>query len=106
MSLDRRSEPPALLAGEYALDPDATTRLARYELDPATWQLATGDDGFSRPLAIDEGGVRQMQGAVLAGGPLPRDGVARSVDAGHGLRRPARLDARSGAGRCRWGRRT
>jgi hypothetical protein len=68
MSLDRGSEPPALLAGEYALDPDATTRLARYELDPATWQLATGDDGFSRPLALDEGGVRQMQGAVIASG--------------------------------------
>lgn len=66
LSLDRRSEPPALLAGEYALDPDATTRLARYELDPATWQLATGDDGFSRPLAIDEGGVRRMQGVVVA----------------------------------------
>ena len=68
MSLDRRSDPPALIAGEYAVDPDATTRLARYPLDPGTWQLAAGDDGFSRPLAIDEGGVRQMQGAVIASG--------------------------------------
>jgi hypothetical protein len=68
MSLDRRSDPPALVAGEYAVDPDATTRLARYPLDPETWQLASGDDGFSRPLALDEGGVRQMQGAVIAGG--------------------------------------
>ncbi len=68
MSLDRRSDPPALVAGEYALDPDATTRLARYSLDPQTWQLAVGDDGFSRPLALDEGGVRQMQGAVIAAG--------------------------------------
>ena len=68
MSLDRRSDPPALVAGEYAVDPDASTRLARYPLDPQTWQLAVGDDGFSRPLAIDEGGVRQMQGAVIAGG--------------------------------------
>jgi hypothetical protein len=68
MSLDRRSDPPALIAGEYAVDPDATTRLARYPLDPLTWQLAAGDDGFSRPLAIDEGGVRQMQGAVIASG--------------------------------------
>ncbi|MCF6376717.1 hypothetical protein L2K70_03795 [Nocardioides KLBMP 9356] len=68
MSLDRRSDPPALIAGEYALDPDASTRLARYPLDPQTWQLAVGDDGFSRPLAIDEGGVRQMQGAVIASG--------------------------------------
>jgi hypothetical protein len=68
LSLDRRSEPPALLAGEYAVVPDATTRLARYSLDPATWQLATGEDGFSRPLAVDEGGVRRMQGAVIASG--------------------------------------
>jgi hypothetical protein len=68
LSLDRRSDPPALVAGEYALDPDASTRLARYPLDAATWQLETGEDGISRPLAIDEGGVRQMQGAVLAGG--------------------------------------
>ena len=66
MSLDRRSDPPALVAGEYASGPDATTRLARYPLDPQTWQLAVGDDGFSRPLALDEGGVRQMQGAVIA----------------------------------------
>ncbi|WP_322919922.1 hypothetical protein [Nocardioides renjunii] len=68
MSLDRRSDPPALLAGEYALKRDATTRLARYHLDPETWQLAVGDDGFSRPIAVDEGGVRQMQGAVIASG--------------------------------------
>lgn len=68
MSLDRRSDPPALIAGEYATDPDAPRRLARYQLDPETWQLATGDDGFSRPLALDEGGVRQMQGAAIADG--------------------------------------
>ncbi|SEB51308.1 hypothetical protein SAMN04489844_0359 [Nocardioides exalbidus] len=68
MSLDRRSDPPGLIAGEYALGATATTRLARYRLDPATWQLAVGDDGFSRPLAVDDGGVRQMQGAVIASG--------------------------------------
>lgn len=68
MSLDRRSDPPALIAGEYALDPDATTRLARYPLDPQTWQLQTGEDGLSRPLAIDEGGVSRMQGVVIASG--------------------------------------
>ena len=68
MSLDRSSEPPALVAGEYAMGATATTRLARYELDPATWQLHHGDDGFSRPLALDEGGVRQMQGVAVARG--------------------------------------
>ena len=93
LSLDRRSDPPALVAGEYAHDPDASTRLARYPLDPATWQLETGEDGFSRPLAIDEGGVRQMQGAVDRGRALPRDRLARAVDAGDGGGRAARLDA-------------
>ena len=98
--------PPALVAGEYGLAPDATTRLARYPLDPETWQLATGDDGFSRPLALDDGGVRQMQGAVIAGGRF-------HVTVSHGpwmpgtrVRRRARLDAGSTAGRCRWVRRT
>ncbi|WP_210502732.1 hypothetical protein [Nocardioides xinjiangensis] len=69
-SLDRRSDPPALVAGEYAAGRSAagTTRLARYRLDPATWQLSTGEDGYSRPLAVDEGGVRQMQGVVVASG--------------------------------------
>lgn len=68
MSLDRRSDPPALVAGEYAYAPGATTRLARYPLDATTWQLEAGEDGVSRPLALDHGGVRQMQGVVLAGG--------------------------------------
>ncbi|PUA79404.1 hypothetical protein [Nocardioides currus] len=68
LSIDRRSDPPALLAGEYNLGQKTPNRLARYQLDPETWQLQTGDDGFSRPLEVDEGGVVQMQGAVLAGG--------------------------------------
>jgi hypothetical protein len=68
LSLDRGSEPPALVAGEYGLEQGATTRLARYPLDPQTWQLPAGDDGSSRPLALDEGGVRQMQGVAVAGG--------------------------------------
>lgn len=67
MSLDRRSDPPALVAGEYNSG-TSPTRIARYQLDPATWQLQTGDDGFSRPLEVDEGGVVRMQGVALAGG--------------------------------------
>ena len=70
LSLDRASEPPALLAGEYALSASATTRLARFELDPQTWQLRTGDDGFSRPVALEDGGQLRMQGAVMARGRL------------------------------------
>ena len=68
MSLDRQSDPPALVAGEYGVARGATTRLARYPLDRETWQIPAGDDGSSRPVAVDEGGVRQMQGAVLAEG--------------------------------------
>lgn len=67
VSLDRRSEPPTIVAGEYGRGDD-TTRLARYRLDPDTWLLATGEDGFSRPVGIDEAGVVQMQGGVVAGG--------------------------------------
>ena len=68
MSLDRHSDPPALVAGEYASGAAATTRLARYPLDPQSWQLAVGSDGSSRPVSLDDGGVRQMQGAVVARG--------------------------------------
>ena len=67
-SLDRGTDPPAVIAGEYNTRSVAVSRLARYRLDPATWQLETGDDGFSRPLELDDGGVVQMQGIALAGG--------------------------------------
>ena len=105
MSLDRRSDPPALVAGEYTYAPDATNRLARYPLDAATWQLQTGDDGFSRPLALDDGGVRQMQGVALAGG-------RHHVTISHGPWMPGTMAAgqpgsmRVRRWRCRWAPRT
>lgn len=68
MSLDRHSDPPTLVAGEYAPDPDTPRRLARYPLDPATWQLVAGDDGFARPRELTDAGVRQMQGAAIVDG--------------------------------------
>lgn len=67
LSLDRASSPPGLVAGEYGRG-EQTTRLARFRLDPATWQLETDDDGHSRPLAPDEHGPVQMQGAAIARG--------------------------------------
>ena len=93
MSLDRRSDPPALIAGEYAIDAKATTRLARYPLDPETWQLAVGDDGFSRPAGPRRGRGAADAGRGDRGRPLPRHGLARAVDARHRLRRRARVDA-------------
>ncbi|HXH77567.1 hypothetical protein [Nocardioides sp.] len=66
-SLDRGTDPPAVVAGEYNTG-SHLSRLARYQLDPDTWQLQTGSDGFSRPLEIDDGGVLRMQGVAVAGG--------------------------------------
>ena len=66
LSLDRTSSPPGLLAGEYARRGRGTTRLARFALDPDTWLLETGDDGWSRPLVLDDGEVAHMQGVAWA----------------------------------------
>ena len=67
LSLDRGADPPVLVAGEYGRG-DQTTRLARYDLEPDTLMLETGDDGYSRPVGIDEGGVSRMQGASIVEG--------------------------------------
>ena len=68
MSLDRLSDPPTLMAGEYARKAGATSRLARYPLDPATWLLAEDEDGTSRPLELFDEGIRRMQGVAIARG--------------------------------------
>lgn len=67
LSLDRGGERPALVAGEYG-QTGQTTRLARYGLEPDTLMLETGEDGYARPMAFDEGGVVRMQGASIVGG--------------------------------------
>lgn len=67
LSLDRSAATPELVAGEYGLGTQ-TTRLARYPLDPTTYHLATGEDGFSRPLLLEEKGERGMQGAAIVRG--------------------------------------
>ncbi len=66
LSLDR-SASPTLVAGEYGRGSD-TTRLARFDLDAESALPRPGDDGFARPVALDEGGIVQMQGAVVARG--------------------------------------
>jgi hypothetical protein len=67
LSLDRGTSPPALVVGEYG-GSSQTRRLARFPLDPDTLFLAEGEDGVSRPLLLDEGGMVRTQGAAVAHG--------------------------------------
>jgi hypothetical protein len=67
LSLDRMSDPPQLVAGEYG-NSRQTRRLARFPLDPETLFLAAGEDGITRPLVLDEAGAVRTQGAAIAGG--------------------------------------
>lgn len=67
MSLDRSTDPPGVLGGEYSRG-GTPARLARFDLAPGTELLATGEDGYSRPATLADGGVVRMQGAVVAGG--------------------------------------
>ena len=55
------------MVGEYG-NSAQTRRLARFPLDPETLFLAEGEDGISRPLVIDDGGVVRTQGAAIAHG--------------------------------------
>ena len=64
LSLDRSSDIPHLVAGEYARG-DMTRRLVRYPLDPDTYYLAAEHDGVSRPVSFDERGVGHMQGVAI-----------------------------------------
>jgi hypothetical protein len=67
LSLDRTASPPELVVGEYGSRAQ-TRRLARFPLDPETLFLAEGEDGVSRPLVVDDGGVVRTQGAAIARG--------------------------------------
>jgi hypothetical protein len=67
LSLDRSASPPSIVAGEYGRS-GQTTRLARYHLEPGTLMLSTDDDGLSRPIEVDDGGVSRMQGASIVDG--------------------------------------
>jgi hypothetical protein len=67
LSLDRSEQPAHLVVGEYGRG-DMTTRLTRFEIDPATTLLRPGADGVVRPDALHHDGVPQMQGATVVGG--------------------------------------
>ncbi len=66
LSLDRGTQPPQLVAGEYGVS-EMTRRLVRYPLDPETFHLAAHEDGTSRPVWLDERGLGHMQGATVVG---------------------------------------
>ena len=78
LSIDRSADPPVLVAGEYGRS-GQTTRLARYDLEPDTLMLETGEDGYSRPIGIDEGGVARMQGASIVQSRHAREEAADFV---------------------------
>lgn len=65
LTLDRSSEPPALLVGEYGSSTQ-TRRLARFPLDAGTRLPAVDADGRSLP-ELDERGELRMQGVAVAG---------------------------------------
>lgn len=67
LSLDRSTEVPHLVAGEYARG-DMTRRIVRYPLDPGTFHLAAEEDGLSRPVLLDDRGPGHMQGAAIVRG--------------------------------------
>jgi hypothetical protein len=67
LSLDRDSDPPQLLAGEYAVGKQ-TRRLVRFPLDPITGHLVAAADVTAEPVWIHDGGAGHMQGAAVARG--------------------------------------
>ena len=67
LSLDRSTDVPHLVAGEYGRG-EMTRRIVRYPLDPETYYLHAEADGFSRPVSFDERGLGHMQGAAIVRG--------------------------------------
>lgn len=65
LTLDRSGDEPALVVGEYG-GPQASRRLARFALDPATG-LPGGAEGRSEP-EIDDRGETRMQGIAVVDG--------------------------------------
>jgi hypothetical protein len=96
ISLDRRSTPHGLLAGEYGRG-RAPTRIARFGLDPSTSHLVAVN-GTARPVEAFGLDVRSMQGVA-------RLASAYVVTASHGPRGRGDLwvgDPSSGFRRHRW----
>jgi hypothetical protein len=67
LSLDRSTDVPHLVAGEYGRG-EMTRRIVRYPLDVDTCHLRAEEDGLSRPVSFDERGLGHMQGAAIVRG--------------------------------------
>ena len=67
MTLDRSTDPPSLVVGEYG-NSKQTRRLARFPTDAGTGLLATGEDGVSRPVLDGEDQLKRMQGTAVVDG--------------------------------------
>lgn len=66
-SVDRSVSPHQLVVGEYA-HRAGPTRLARFQVDPATSLLTAAPDGRAVPVSLDDAGVLGMQGATVVRG--------------------------------------
>jgi len=67
MTLDRGTDPPSLVVGEYG-NSKQTRRLARFPTDAETGLLSTGEDGASRPVLDGEDQLTRMQGTSVVDG--------------------------------------
>ncbi len=67
MTLDRSTDPPSLVVGEYG-NTKQTRRLARFPTDAGTGLLSTGADGVSRPVLDGDDGLARMQGTAVVDG--------------------------------------
>jgi hypothetical protein len=67
LSLDRSTDVPHLVAGEYGRG-DMTRRIVRDPLDPGSYHLQAEQDGFSWPVSFDQRGLGHMQGAAIVHG--------------------------------------
>lgn len=56
---------PSLIAGEYGRG-DQSTRVARYALEPGSWDLRADADGSAHPVALHDLGQQRMQGVAIA----------------------------------------
>ena len=95
MTLDRGTDPPSLVVGEYG-NSRQTRRLARFPTDAETGLLATGEDGVSRPDLDGDDGLARMQGTAVVHGTY-------FVTSSHGMKYGSMHVGRPGAfGTKRW----